>query len=73
MTVKIKLQVASRRLPVLQQNRAIRETFNFQPATCNDHPAFSLIEVLVVVSLLSVIVLVTRWTSCFTLRSRPPL
>ena len=57
MTVKIKLQVASRRLPVLQQNRAIHETFNFQPATCNDHPAFSLIEVLVVVSLLSVIVL----------------
>jgi type II secretory pathway pseudopilin PulG len=55
--VKIKLQVASRQLPILQQNRAMSETFNFQPLTFNYRPAFSLIEVLVVVSLLSLIVL----------------
>jgi len=56
--VKKKLQVASCRLQVSRNlRRRIFSTFNLQPSTFNLCRAFTLIEVLVVVSLLSLIVL----------------
>lgn len=54
--MRIKLQVASSRLQVSRRSQSACETFNFQPATSN-RSAFSLVEVLIVVSLLSLIVL----------------
>lgn len=56
--MKTLLQVVGCRLQVSRRNRAARESFNLQPSTFNRfRRAFSLIEVLVVVSLLSLIVL----------------
>jgi len=55
--VREKLQIESCRLQVFQNRRRQGVlTFNFQPSTFN-HDAFSLVEILVVVSLLSLIVL----------------
>jgi len=56
--MRIKLQVAGCRLQVSRRNRAARKTFNLQPSTFNpEAPGFSLVEILVVVSLMSLIVL----------------
>jgi len=55
--MKMLSPVAGCRLQVPRRSRVARTTFNFQPETCNHSPAFSLLEVLVVVSLLSLIVL----------------
>ncbi|HEY5043088.1 MAG TPA: hypothetical protein VIK53_13920 [Verrucomicrobiae bacterium] len=54
--MKIKLQVARCQLQAFRRSRAARKTFNLQPATCNQPGAFSIIEVLVVITLLSLIV-----------------
>jgi type II secretory pathway pseudopilin PulG len=51
------LPVAGCRLQVARRQRAECATFNLQPSTFNSRFAFSLVEVLVVVSLLSLIVL----------------
>ena len=55
--MKTKLPVASCKLQVSCGSPALRTTFNLQPSTCNSRRAFSLVEVLVVISLLSLIVL----------------
>jgi prepilin-type N-terminal cleavage/methylation domain-containing protein len=57
--VNTKLQVKSCRLQVLQTDRlaCVVSTFNLQPSTFNLRRAFTLIEVMVVVVLLSLIVL----------------
>lgn len=53
----IKLQVAGCRLQVPRRNRAPRKAFNLQPSTFKSARAFSLVEVLLVMTLLSLIVL----------------
>jgi type II secretory pathway pseudopilin PulG len=55
--MNIKLQVAGCRLQVSRRNRAAGNPINYQLSTINCRLAFSLVEVLVVVSLLSLIVL----------------
>ena len=52
----IKLQVAGCRLQVPRRNRTPQQTFNLQPLTFNSARAFSLVEVLLVMTLLSLIV-----------------
>lgn len=50
-------QVTRCQLPVARRNRSARATFNPQLSTRNRCPGFSLVEILVVVSILSLIVL----------------
>jgi len=55
--MKTKLPVAGCRLQVSCASPALRAIFNLQSSTCNLRRAFSLVEVLVVISLMSLIVL----------------
>ena len=53
--MNVKLQVAGCRLQVFRRNQVMRKTFNFQPSTFNRPPAFTLIELLAVITILGII------------------